>query len=78
MSSHHTDKFFQLHYQQVAGGRERARQRAAERLESFQQVRAVRKAEVLTDYLCVTGFGMVWFVYMAMASVAYLRYIVGA
>ena len=78
MSSHHSQRFFHLHHQQVATGRERKQSRFLGRLESFRERRNLIQTEVRADYLCGVAFGFLCFLYMAVASVVYLKYIISA
>ena len=75
MSSHHSQKFYDLHHQQVGAGRERRRARFRERLESFREQRGAIRAGIARDYLCVASFAFLCFVYIAFSIPAYLNYI---
>lgn len=78
MSSHHSQKFFDLHHKQVAGGRERKRSRFLERLELFKEQRGSIKAEVRRDYLIGLTFACLCFVYIVVTCAVYLNHILSA
>jgi len=77
MSSHHSQRFFNLHHQQVAGGRRRKQERIQERLGFFIEQRTILQAEARYTYLCGLFFSYLTFVYMAGISVVYSVYIMG-
>lgn len=71
MSSHNTQKFFNLHHNQVDAGRARRLQRQADRLQCFLSGRE----EARFEYKCVLVFSFICFAYTMMATAAYLGYI---
>ena len=71
MSSHNTQKFFNLHHDQVNAGRARRLQCQANRLQCFLNDRA----EARFDYKCMLGFSFICFAYTMIATAAYLGYI---
>ena len=78
MSSHHSQKFFNLHHRQVEGGRERKRFRFLERLELFKEQRGSIQAEVKRDYLIGLAFTCLCSLYIVIACAVYLNWILGA
>ena len=77
MSSHHSQKFFNLHHQQVASGRERKRSRFLERLELFKEQRGSIKAEVRRGYLIGLFFTCLCSLYIVVACAVYVNHILG-
>ncbi len=75
MSSHHSKRFFNLHHQQVTEAKERHQSRYEERLSSFLFGRSLIQAKVQSDFFCVAAFTILCFVYINMASIAYLSYL---
>ena len=72
MSSHHSQKFFNLHYDQVEAGRARRLQRKAERLQDF----LTGREEARLEYRCMLVFGFICFAYTMIATAVYLGYII--
>ena len=72
MSSHHSQKFFNLHHDQVNAGQARRQERQAERLQSFLSGRK----ETRFEYRCVLIFGFICFAYTMIATAVYLGYII--
>jgi len=72
MSSHHTQKFFNLHYDQVSAGRARRLQRQVERVQGFLSGRS----EARLEYQCMLVFGFICFCYTNIATAVYLRYLI--
>lgn len=72
MSSHHSQKFFNLYHDQVNAGRAKRLQRQAERLQGFLSGRE----EARFEYRCMLVFGFIWFSYMNLATAVYLGYII--
>ncbi len=77
MSSHHGQKFFNLHHKQVAGGRERKRSRFLGRLELFREQRGSIQAEVKKNYLIGLAFTCLCSLYIVIACAVYLNWILG-
>ena len=72
MSSHHSQKFFNLHHLQVAAGKERRTQRQIDR-----QARYIAGGKAaLRQYHIALCFGFVWFSYTQFAIPAYLWYVI--
>jgi len=78
MSSHHSQRFFDLHHKQVVAGRERKHARFMERLEFFREQRGSIQAGRRRDYLCGLFFTCLISLYVVVASIVYFNYIVGA
>ena len=74
MSSHHSQKFFDLHHQQVGAGRERRRSRSLGRFRSFLVSRNLIRAEVRRDYYICLGFSFLCFLYITFLTLSYLGY----
>jgi len=72
MSSHHSQKWFNLHHDQVNAGRARKEQRQKSRLSSFLEGREQAIAEVW----CVRGFEFLCFAYLMLATAVYMGRIV--
>lgn len=72
MSSHHSQRCFNLHHDQVSAGKVRRLQRQAERLQGF----LVSRAEAHFEYNCMLVFGFICFAYTMFASAVYLGYII--
>lgn len=71
MSSHHSQKFFNLHHDQVNAGRARGLQHQTDKLQRFLSGRE----EARFEYRCMLVFGFIWFSYMNLATAVYLGYI---
>lgn len=74
MSSHHTQKFFNLHHEQVVSSRKR---KAASAYERQERHLAVGHAARL-HYDCVRVLAFIFFAYMGIASALYTGYVLGA
>ena len=72
MSSHHSEKCFNLHHNQVNAGKARREQRQVERLRSFLEGREQLKME----YNCMLGIGFICFAYTILATAVYLPWLV--
>lgn len=71
MSSHHSQKFFNLHHWQVAAGKERRTQRQIDR-----QARYIAGGKAaLRQYHITLCFAFGWFTYTQFATVTYLWYV---
>ena len=75
MSSHHSQRFFNLHYKQLADAGERRQARRDTRLGFFLSTRALIRAEVERDVLIIFAFGFGCFVYIAVSTPLYLDYV---
>ncbi len=78
MSSHHSQRFFNLHHQQVADGKARRQYHIQDRLNAFRDQRESIRASIRADYLCGLFFSYLAFLYMAGVSVVYLKYVINA
>jgi len=78
MSSHHNQRFFNLHHEQVDSSRERKQGRLLARLEVFREQRGVIRAEINRGYLIGLAFTSLCFVYIAGGVPLYLNYILSA
>ena len=74
MSSHHSQRAFNLHHDQVAAGRVRRLQRQTDRLQRYLAGREEARAE----YQCMLVFGFIGFAYIMLMTAAYMEYILGA
>ena len=72
MSSHHSRKAINLHYDQIAAGRARRLQRQAERLQGFLSRRGQLRAEYNLTLLC----SFLCFSYMTLAMPFILRQVI--
>lgn len=71
MSSHHKQRFFNLHHDQVNAGHLRKMERQAARLQRF----LTGREEAQLEYRWMQIFGFICFAYMQFATVAYMWYI---
>jgi len=78
MSSHHSQRFLNLHHKQVVSGKERRHSRLLERLELFREQRGSIQAEVKRDYLIGLAFTCLCSLYVVIACAVYLNWILGA
>lgn len=72
MSSHHSQKWFNLHHSQVEAGRARRLQRQVERIECF----LTGQQEDRFEYNCMMVFGFICFAYTALMTAVYLGHMV--
>jgi len=72
MSSHHSQKWFNLHHGQVAAGRVRRLQRQTARLDCF----LTGRAEARFEYNCGLVFGFLCFSYTMFVTATYLGHII--
>jgi len=72
MSSHHTQKYFNLHHDQVNAGRARREQRQGDRLQNFLEMRK----QLRLEYNCVLVFAFICFAYTMLATTTYLGYVI--
>lgn len=71
MSSHHSQRWFNLHHNQVNAGRERRGQRQWERHENYMATRG----EARREYGFMLCCGFICFAYIMFAIPAYLGYV---
>ena len=71
MSSHHSEKCFNLHYDQVNSGKARRLQRQVERLQNFLD----KRKELRMEYNCMLSFSFICFAYTMLATPFYLKYV---
>ena len=74
MASHHSQKFFNLHHDQVNAGKTRREQRQAERMQNFLATREQLCFEYNFPLVC----GFICFAYTMFATATYLGYVIGA
>ena len=72
MSNHHTQRWVNLHHDQVNAGRARRLQRQTGRLQCFLSGRE----EARFDYKCMLAFSFICFSYINLATAVYLGYII--
>lgn len=71
MSSHHTQKAINLHHAQVSGGRDRRKEKQAERLQRY----LLRRKEAVLQYNFMMCMTFLSFAYTQLATSLYLGYI---
>lgn len=71
MSSHHKQKFFDTHHDQVNAGRARRLQCQADRVQNYL---AMRK-QLRLEYNFMLVFGFICFAYTSIATAVYLGYV---
>ena len=71
MSSHHSQKAINLHHQQVSAGKERRKEKQAERLQRYLN----QRKEAIWQYNFALFMTYLAFAYTQLAIPQYLRYI---
>ena len=71
MSSHHSQEAINLHHHQVSAGKERRKEKQAERLQRY----LTKRKDAVLQYNFMMCMTFLWFAYSQMAIPQYLRYI---
>jgi len=71
MASHHTQRFFNLHHDQIAASRIRRLQRQIDRTRRY----LAEREEARMEYHCMLVFGFISFAYTMLATALYLDYL---
>lgn len=71
MSSHHSQKAINLHHHQVTAGKERRKEKQAERLQRY----LLQRKEAIWEYNFVMCMSFLCFAYSQLATSVYLGYI---
>jgi len=70
MSSHHSQRFYDLHHAQVAAARERRYQRNLQRFFNWQ----IKRTEARDTYCYAAGLSFICFTYSMFMPAVYLAY----
>lgn len=71
MSSHHSQKSINLHHLQVSAGKERRKEKQAERLQRY----LLQRQDAVMRYNFIMCMTFLWFAYSQLATSLYLGYI---